>query len=296
VSLVDVVVVSFNSAAQLRACVEPLSRLKWARVIVVDNASTDSSLATIDGLDLLVVASQDNGGFASGCNLGWRAGSSPFVLFLNPDAYIDGSSLRRLVRTLESRPSAAISAPRIVDDQGELQHSLRRFPRLRSTYAQALFLDRIAPTAAWADEVVRGDERYSSAGPQQWVSGACMLVRRSALERVGGWDAGFFLYCEDIDLCRRLHDLGLEVYFEPAAVATHIGGGSAPRASTLPVLAASRVRYAALHRSRTGALAERIGIGLEAATHMLLGRGGRATRLGHAESLRVSLARGTSLR
>ncbi len=117
-----------------------------------------------------------------------------------------------------------------------------------------------------------------------------MLVRREALETLGGWDDGFFFYCEDIDLCRRIHDLGLEVLFEPAASVVHEGGGSAPRSAMLPTLAASRVRYARLHRGRLGALAERFGIALEAATHMVVGRGGRAARLGHAKSLRISLA------
>ncbi len=123
-----------------------------------------------------------------------------------------------------------------------------------------------------------------------------MLARRDVLAQLGGWDDGFFFYCEDIDLCRRIHDAGLQVWFEPAAVVVHEGGGSAPRSAMLPMLAASRVRYARLHRGRLGALAERVGIALEAATHMLVGRGGRAARLGHARSLRVSLAREEAVR
>ena len=294
--IVDVVVVSFNNARELRGCVEPLASLAWVDVVVVDNASSDGSLATVADLDLASVASPVNVGFASGCNLGWRTGESPYVLFLNPDARIDEGSLRRLVDVLEVRPRAAVAAPRILGEDGVVHHSLRRFPRLRSTYAQAVFLDRIAPAAGWADEVIRDTRAYESPGPQQWVSGACLLVRRELLERLDGWDGGFFLYCEDIDLCRRVHDLGFEVYFEPRAFAVHEGGTSAPRTETLPLLAASRVRYASLHRSRPGALAERAGIALEAATHMLLGSGGGSARAGHARSLRVSLARRMAVR
>jgi N-acetylglucosaminyl-diphospho-decaprenol L-rhamnosyltransferase len=292
VTLLDVVVVSYNSAGELRRCVEPLAALDWVDVTVVDNDSSDGSLSTIEGLPVRAIASGGNLGFATGCNIGWRAGSSPYVLFLNPDAEIDEESLSRLVAVLDERPRTAISAPRILGDDGEVQLSLRRFPRLRSTYAQAFFLDRLRPMAPWADEMIRHVEHYDRPGPQEWVSGACMLVRREVLERLNGWDGAFFLYCEDIDLCRRVHDLGLDVHYEPAATVTHPGGGSASRSSTLPLLAQSRVLYAQRHRGRVGALAERLGIALEAATHLLAGAGGRPAVAAHARALRVSLSSG----
>jgi GT2 family glycosyltransferase len=289
VSKVDVVVVSHNSEAHLRACVEPLVALDGVNVIVVDNASSDSSVARIEDLPLRVIESAENNGFAAGCNIGWHAGSSPYVLFLNPDARVGAAALDALVAVLQSRADAGIVAPRIIGEDGVTQYSLRRFPRLRSTYSQALFLHRVAPSADWADEAIRRLGAYEHPAAHDWVSGACMLVRRSLLEQLGGWDDGFFLYCEDIDLCRRTHDLGAEVRYEPAAVVRHIGGGSAPRAATLPVLAASRVRYARLHRSRAVAFAERLGIALEAATRVVGARGGRSMRIGHARSLVVAL-------
>ncbi len=291
-AVLDVVVVSYNSARELRRCVAPLAELDWVDAIVVDNQSSDGSLATIEDLPVQRIASGGNLGFATGCNIGWRAGASPHVLFLNPDAEIDEESLLRLVAVLDERPEAAIAAPRILGEDGEVQLSLRRFPRLRSTYAQAFFLDRVRPQAAWADEMIRDTGHYDRPGPQEWVSGACMLVRRETLERLGGWDGGFFLYCEDIDLCRRVHDLGLEVYYEPAAVVRHPGGGSAPRSSTLPLLARSRVLYAQRHRGAAGAFAERLGIALEAATHLVAAAGGRPAVAAHARALRVSLSAG----
>jgi GT2 family glycosyltransferase len=289
VPVVDVVVVSYNSAEHLRGCVEGLSRLDWVQVIVVDNGSADPGLDRIAELDVRTIETGANLGFAGGCNAGWRVGESRYVLFLNPDARIASDSLQRLVGVLESRREAAIVAPRIVGDDGRLQHSLRRYPRLRSTYAQALFLHRLFPSSPSVDEKVQDPAAYERPGVHDWASGACLLVRRDVLERIGGWDAGFFFYCEDIDLCRRVHDLGCTVRYEPSAEVVHEGGGSAPRSVMLPHLAASRVRYAQLHRSRIGALAERIGIALEAATHVLIARGGRPARVGHARSLRVAL-------
>jgi GT2 family glycosyltransferase len=114
------------------------------------------------------------------------------------------------------------------------------------------------------------------------------MVRRDALHRVGGWDEGFFMYCEDKDLCRRLRDLGYDISYEPDAVCVHVGGVSAPRSSLASVLAASRIRYARKHLTPVPALMERIGIALTALTHLVVTKGGRASRAGHAASLAVA--------
>jgi GT2 family glycosyltransferase len=282
---VDVVVVSYNSRGQLLACIEPLLGMAEAHVIVVDNASPDASLEVVHGLDVTAIQRETNGGFAAGVNAGWRAGSSPYVLLLNPDARIGAESLRALTRVLDDTPVAGAAAPRIVNDDGSLDHSQRRFPRLRSTFARALFLHRLFPGAAWTDELVRDEDAYARRGAPEWVSGACVLVRRDALVELEGLDEGFFMYSEDVDLCRRLRSAGFEIVFEPAAVVEHVGGASAPRSGLLPALAASRVRYARKHHGRLVALLERIGVALEAATHALVGRGGRAARAGHARAL-----------
>jgi hypothetical protein len=288
---VDVVVVSYNSRDRLRACVEPLLALPTVNVIVVDNASPDGSLDAVRDLPLTPIQLPSNGGFAHGVNAGWCTGSAPYVLLLNPDARIDGRSLEVLVRTLEEAPALGAVAPRIVDRDGSLDYSQRRFPRLRSTYARAFFLHRLFPTAPWTDEIVRNEAAYAGRGTPDWVSGACILLRRDALVKLGGLDEGFFMYGEDIDICRRLRSAGYELLFEPAAVVEHEGGASEPRSNLLPVLAASRMRYAAKHRSRPAAFLERVGIALEALTHIAVARGGAAARSGHARALRLAVTR-----
>jgi N-acetylglucosaminyl-diphospho-decaprenol L-rhamnosyltransferase len=290
-SAVDVVVVSYNSRGELRGCIEPLARLDEAQVIVVDNASSDGSLETIADLPVERIGLDLNGGFSHGCNAGWRAGRARYVLFLNPDARIDSDSLGVLVSLLEERPEAGAAAPRITHADGTLDYSQRRFPRLRSTYARALFLHRLSPGASWADELIRDPSASDSPQRPDWVSGACILVRRSVLESLNGFDEGFFMYCEDIDLCRRLRVAGHDLLYEPRARVSHQGGASAPRASLLPVLAASRIRYAKKHRSAAAALLERGGVALEALTHLLVSRGGRPVRAGHARSLLLAVTR-----
>jgi N-acetylglucosaminyl-diphospho-decaprenol L-rhamnosyltransferase len=288
-AMVDVVIVSYNSRDRLRACVGPLLETPGANVIVVDNASPDQSLEAVRGLAVQAIQLPVNGGFAHGVNAGWRAGSAPYVLLLNPDARIEARSLQTLVQALEEDPRLGAASPRILDDDGSLDYSLRRFPRLRSTYARALFLHRLFPTASWTDELIRDHAVYEQRGNPDWVSGACILLRREALVELDGLDEGFFMYSEDIDLCRRLRTAGYELVYEPAATVEHEGGASAPRAELLPVLAASRLRYAAKHRSAVGALLERIGVALEAATHVAVSRGGRRTRAGHARAFRLAL-------
>jgi N-acetylglucosaminyl-diphospho-decaprenol L-rhamnosyltransferase len=286
----DVVVVSYNSRDELRRCVEPLATLHGVNVVVVDNASADGSLDSVAELPVATIALAHNGGFSHGCNAGWRSASAPYVLFLNPDARIDAESLGKLVDVLEAQPAVGAVAPRILHADGTLEYSQRRFPRLRSTYARALFLHRLFPAASWTDELIRDPAAYAVSGAPDWVSGACVLVRRSVLEELDGFDEGFFMYCEDIDLCRRLRSAGHELVFEPQAVVSHEGGASAPRTSLLPVLAASRIRYAAKHRSTGGALLERLGVALEALTRLVVSRGGWAARAGHARSLVLAVS------
>jgi GT2 family glycosyltransferase len=148
----------------------------------------------------------------------------------------------------------------------------------------------LLPDAAWTDEIMRDPRAYETACDVDWVSGACVLVRRSVLERVDGLDEGFFLYCEDIDLCRRIWNAGYHIRYEPTATAIHSGGASAPRASLLPRLAASRLRYARKHRTPAAARLERVGIALGALAHAALSRGGPSVRAGHLRSLRLVLS------
>jgi GT2 family glycosyltransferase len=282
---VDAVIVSYNSAGTLRACVEPLTALPGVRVTVVDNDSPDDSLATIADLPADTLASGRNGGFGFGSNLGAARGSAPLILFLNPDARLEPGALDALRRTLAEHPDVALAGPAIRDEQGELQYTQRNFPRLRSTWSQALFLHRVAPTAAWTDEVIRDPEQYGRANAPQWLSGACMLVRRSAFEAIGGFDERFFLYCEDIDLCRRLRAAGHELRYVPDAAVRHVGGASAPRVTTNRIYAQSRVRYARKHYRRPAVAAERLGIAVGEATHAVASLRRPAKARGHLAAL-----------
>ena len=210
------------------------------------------------------------------------------MLLLNPDARRCPKTSTGFSRPSRSIPGGAV-APRILGEDGSLDYSLRRFPRIRSRFAQAFFLHRSlrtrhGPTRSYAIGGCTTGLDSRNGSPVHALSSG-----RSALERVDGMDEGFFLYCEDLDLCRRLWDAGYEVWYEPSAVCVHEGGRSAPRARLLPVLAASRLRYAAKHFGALARAAERLGILTGCVTHLVVSKGGRQVRAGHARALAVAV-------
>ncbi len=167
------------------------------------------------------------------------------MLFLNPDARVAVDDARRLVDRLESDSTLGACGPRIVDADGRTCPSIRRFPRLTSTLAEALFVHHLLPDANWASEIVQ--RGYDVPSRVEWLSGAALCVRRTAFETVGGFDDRFFLYCEDTELCFQLHRAGFDILYEPSARATHAGGASAPSARQASLKASARLTYASLH-------------------------------------------------
>jgi len=282
---IDVVIVSYNSRDGLRACVEPLAELDDVSVIVVDNASADQSLQAIADLPVRTIAAEQNRGFAAGCNMGLAVGNSPFVLFVNPDAYISEDALRRLADVLVSEPDVGIVGPRTIAADGALVPSMRRYQRVGSIWATALFVHRVFKRAAWANEIVTSADVYEHVVYPEWISGGCFLARRSAMEAVSGLDEGFFLYAEDMDLCARVTAAGYKVRYEPSALARHEGGRSAPRTALYAVLARSRMRFARQHAGSLSANFQRVGLGIGALTHLIANAARPAHRRGHVAAL-----------
>jgi GT2 family glycosyltransferase len=281
---VDVVVVAYNSRDCLPTCLESLAGAREVSIIVVDNACPQRSYEVVERLlGVRVIHTGRNGGFAYGSNAGWRAGDSEFVLFLNPDARLDRDSLARMAQVLRDDSTAGVVGPRTHQTDGSLAWSIRRFPSLRSTYARAFFIHRLMPRAAWVDEVVRDPGPYARRGSVAWLPGTCLLARRTI-------DESFFMYVEDMDFCRRVRALGFDVVYCPDAVCVHEGGQSLSRTHLLPVLAASRLRYAK-HNSG-GAMRrilQQIGLGIGEGLQTVIGHGELGHRREHLRALGVIL-------
>lgn len=229
------VVVNYNAGAELRralqSIVDELSDRSWEG-IVVDNASADGSgaIATEFGPQISLVRNAENVGFGKAVNQAAAVSHAPMLLIMNPDCRLMSGSLARLESELVENAGCAVVGPRILNPDGSNQGSARGDPDMMTgLFGRASRFRRWLP---WLPVSRRNVVPDDHAGPADgsvavdWVSGACMLVRRDAFERAAGFDERYFLYWEDADLCRRLRGLGYHVRHVPGAVAVHRVGHS----------------------------------------------------------------------
>ena len=229
----SVILVTYNSSGHIDACLEALARHParvGQEVLIVDNASTDGTATSMRRRwpQIRVRESATNLGFAAASNLGIRHTSAPLVLLLNPDSVVQPGALDRLVSALESRPDAAVAGPRLVDAQGRAELSFGSMIGPVAEARQKLLVvghRRGVP-------VIRGYVERLTRRPQEvdWVSGACLLVRRADAEEVGLLDERYFMYAEDVDFCAAIRARGRVVMFAPEAEVVHLRGQSAASA------------------------------------------------------------------
>ena len=191
-------------------------------VVNVDNASTDGSVNPLagDGAAVRVVRNRHNRGFGAAANQGIAASSAPLVLLLNPDARIVGGTLAALAKVARDRPRAGAVGALVRNPDGSIQPSARRVPRMGEALGHA-FLGPIAPGNRWTRAYTMAEWDRASEREVEWVSGSAMLLRREALDEVGLFDEGYFMYVEDVDLCTRLRRAGWQVLFSPELEVVH---------------------------------------------------------------------------
>ena len=230
---VAVVIVAWNSRDDLVACLEALTAVTVPlEVAVVDNASGDGSAhaARAKAPQAMVIDAGENLGFARASNRGWRATRAPFVLFLNPDALVTPGAVEELRDVLEKRPDVGIVGPATRNADGTPQVSFGPDLTPLGEWRQRRLVGRVRvrdPRAlAWLEEATSRELEPA------WVSGSCLLTRRSLLETLGGFDEAFFLYEEDVDLCLRARQAGARIVLTPAARVIHRLGRSMEQAAT----------------------------------------------------------------
>jgi GT2 family glycosyltransferase/glycosyltransferase involved in cell wall biosynthesis len=257
---VTVVIVTYNSAAVLPACLDSLPDGMAGvpyELVVADNASTDAGPELVATLApaAKVVDLGRNQGYAAGINAAVRAAApSDAVLVLNPDIRLGSGSVHPLLAAL-ARPGTGIAVPRLVDVDGRLQYSLRREPTVLRALVEALLGGRRARRLGLLSEVVGRPASYEQPRTSHWATGAAMLISRSCLEAVGPWDESFFLYSEETEFALRARDAGFALRYVPKAVFVHLGGEGATDPRLWTLLTLNRVRlYRRRHgRTRAGA-------------------------------------------
>lgn len=224
----DVVIVSYRSRELLGRCLDSLRNCPppgEMSVTVVDNASGDGTVEMVrsEHPNVQLFAQRSNLGFARASNIGIRNGHHAYVLVLNPDAAVESGTLATLIGVLESRPEVGCCGPALFREDGSFDHAARReFPTPLSALGHFSGVGRRLTRGRLAAYRAPDVER----GPVDAVNGAFMVLRRAALEEVGPFDEGYWMYMEDLDLSRRLAQAGWVTWYEPSARALHTKAGT----------------------------------------------------------------------
>lgn len=218
------VVVTYNALPWIE---QSLESVRNEETIVVDNGSTDGTVDVVRELfPEVTVLEQGNVGLGAGWNAGIAVASGRYFLILNADAWMTDGSLARLVAFADAHPEAAVVGPRLSNTDGTLQRSVRGFPTLWRLATEYLFLRKLAPRSRALNAFYAGGFAHDAVREVEWVMGACMLVRREAVEQVGPLDESFFLFSEETDWAYRFREAGWKVLFFPGAECVHVGGAS----------------------------------------------------------------------
>jgi GT2 family glycosyltransferase len=236
------VIVHYKSPVELGSCLAMLPEAApglESEAVVVDNEARDDLAAQLKRRfpAVRVIANRENLGYARAVNQGVRATSGEFVLIMNPDCELRPAAARRMVDYLRVHARAGVVAPRILNPDGSLEYSARSFPdHLTFLFNRYSLLTRWFPGNPWSRRYLLSDWDHASVREVDWVSGACMVVRRAAIDDVGGMDEAFFMFNEDVDWCRRMKLAGWAVTYVPDAVGVHYIGASRRRTASRVIL------------------------------------------------------------
>jgi GT2 family glycosyltransferase len=223
-TLISIIIVSYNARGDLERCLESLHAAPPAashEIVVVDNASMDGSGAAARRWpDVTVIEVASNIGFAAANNVGMRATSGTNLLLLNSDTVVPAGAIDRLLAEIERQPEVAVVGPRLVDGSGRAELS---FGRMIGPFNE-MRQKRLSARNSTVDELTK-QQHYPD-----WVSGACLLVRRADAEAVGGLDERYFMYTEDVDFCAAIRARGRRIFFAPKVEVVHLRGRSAASA------------------------------------------------------------------
>ena len=229
----SIVVLNWNVRDLLERCLATLRADHAAlEIIVVDNASHDNSVAMVRAKfpQMIVIANIDNCGFTGGNNQGIAASHGRYVMVLNPDTEVLGDALDRLVAYLDRHPDIGALGPQLLNPDRTIQSSRRCFPTLTTAFFESTWLQSLAPrgllTHYYMDDVPPDHPHEVD-----WLNGACTVFRRETLDQVGLYDAqNFFMYSEELDLCRRVKEAGWKIVYLPEAQVVHYVGQSSDQA------------------------------------------------------------------
>lgn len=233
---VSVIVVSFNTRELLRECLQTLQAQAGGvtyQLIVVDNASRDGSadMVAAEFPEATLIRSAVNLGFANANNRGFAEAQGRHVVLLNSDAFLRPGALPRAVAHLDAEPHIGLGGARLVGRDDTWQPSARMFPSLLNDFLALSGLAARFPRSRFCGRMDRTWADPGEPAEVDWTPGAFTIIRREVLEQVGYFDPAFFLYYEEVDLCRRVKAAGYTIWYWPDVVVVHLGGESSKTVS-----------------------------------------------------------------
>ncbi len=276
---VSMVLVSYNTRQLLRECLQTVFAQKGVsmEVFVVDNASRDGSVDMVNEEfpQVTLICSAANLGFAAANNRAFVQAKGRYVVMLNTDAFLRPGDLARAVELMDCNPSAGLAGARLVGRDGEDQPSARQFPSITNDLLVLTGLSSRFPSSRFFGKADRTWADPAQPAEVDWVPGAFSIIRRSVLEAVGHFDERFFLYYEEVDLCRRIIAAGWKVWYWPQLIVVHIGGESSRQVQQLSMsksgsqLSLWRMRSALLYYRKHHPLKTWFAMQVETAWHSL---------------------------
>jgi len=222
--ILSVITVTHNHAPYIGRCLAalvPQVAQLGGEVIVIDNRSDDASAAIAQAYPVQLHINQTRQGFSANNNRGMAMAQGRYLLLLNPDTEVLPGALSTLIEFMEQHPQVGLCAAQLLFPDGSVQPSPRRFPTLGSVIARRTPIRFLLRHSALNQRHLMQDIDHNQIQPVDWLLGACLLIRRQVLDSVGPLDEGYFLYVEDIDWARRIHQAGWLVYYVPTAQIVH---------------------------------------------------------------------------
>lgn len=222
---ISIIIVNYKSEEKALSCVESIKASDMAglsyEIIVVDNASGDEGAETIKEKfsDVILIKSEKNLGMGGGNNSGIKKAKGDYALILNPDIFVNRGAIKKLYDYIKKDKSIGLLAPKLLNPDGSLQYSCFRdfnffTPVLRRTFLGKIFTSSV-------DKFLMKDFGHDEIKEVDWVMGSCFIIKKELMDELGGFDERFFMYFEDTDLCRRVHQTGCKVVYNPEAVVIH---------------------------------------------------------------------------
>lgn len=213
-----IIILNYKQKGLIKYCLKNLLSLNIPlkyEIIVVDNASNDGCGEMIkdEFMSVKLIKADKNRGYAAGNNLGIKKAQGKYILILNPDITILSDAIVKLYEFMEEHTQAGICGPKILNPDGSIQYTCSRFPDWRLPFYRRTFLSKSKKGKKWNDYYLMMDWNHQENRKVDWLFGACLMVRKSAIDDVGLLDERYFLYMEDLDWCRRFWEKGWEVWY-----------------------------------------------------------------------------------